>query len=462
MVTGPLDTPGGTDRLAGYRDVLVEAGLPYDPALVAEGDYRRAGGERAARRLLARAPDMDAVFVASDLMAQGVVSVLQQSGRSVPGDIAVGGFDDSPGGHRHHPGPHHHAPALRPHQRRDGPHAPRPDRGRGHGRGDPSDGTGGPGLGVSAPTVVTGTDVGTGAAVNACESSSRPVRVESVGRSDPYSLIMAASTAYSLVATDLDGTLLRGDDTALRPVARRARAGGGGRARHLVVTGRPAPRVRPLLDDLGSTGLAVCGQGAQVYDAGADRLLWSVTLDRELAETALGKIEAEVGQVYAAVDQDGVDGLTLIEPGYLMPHPTLPAVRVGRRDDLWCEPISKVLLRHPDLSDDELAATARSVVGSLATVTMSGPGTVELQPCGITKATGLALAAEHLGLRPAGHDRLRGHAQRHPHVRLGGPRRRDGQRPPRTQGRGRRGDPRRTRTTASPSSSNDCFARRSS
>ncbi|MFI5873977.1 HAD family hydrolase [Streptomyces sp. NPDC051445] len=210
----------------------------------------------------------------------------------------------------------------------------------------------------------------------------------------------AARTAYSLIATDLDGTLLRGDDTfsdrSLDALARVAHSG----ARHLVVTGRPAPRVRPLLDRLHSRGLAVCGQGAQLYDAGADRLLWSVTLDRELAETALGKIEAEVGQLYAAVDQDGVDGLTLIEPGYRMPHPTLPALRVGRRDDLWCEPISKVLLRHPSLSDDELAATARSVVGSLATVTMSGPGTVELQPCGITKATGLALAAEVLGLRP--------------------------------------------------------------
>ncbi|MEU9447208.1 Cof-type HAD-IIB family hydrolase [Streptomyces sp. NPDC048277] len=211
---------------------------------------------------------------------------------------------------------------------------------------------------------------------------------------------MVAPSPYSLIATDLDGTLLRGDDTlSERSLAALTRAGRAG-ARHLVVTGRPAPRVRPLLDDLGCTGLAVCGQGAQVYDAGADRLLWSVTLDRELAETALGKIEAEVGQVYAAVDQDGVDGLTLIEPGYLMPHPTLPALRVGRRDDLWCEPISKVLLRHHTLSDDELATTARSVVGSLATVTMSGPGTVELQPCGVTKATGLALAADHLGLSP--------------------------------------------------------------
>ncbi|MFI0807290.1 HAD family hydrolase [Streptomyces echinatus] len=204
--------------------------------------------------------------------------------------------------------------------------------------------------------------------------------------------------AYALIATDLDGTLLRGDDTvsdrSLAALARVARAG----ARHLVVTGRPAPRVRPLLADLKSTGLAVCGQGAQVYDAGTGRLLWSVRLDRELAETALGKIEAEVGQVYAAVDQDGVDGLTLIEPGYRMPHPTLPAVRVGRRDDLWCEPISKVLLRHATLSDDALAAVARAAVGSLATVTMSGPGTVELQPSGVTKATGLALAADRLGI----------------------------------------------------------------
>ncbi|MET9253225.1 HAD family hydrolase [Streptomyces sp. NPDC003717] len=209
---------------------------------------------------------------------------------------------------------------------------------------------------------------------------------------------MDRTPPYSLVATDLDGTLLRGDDTvserSLAALGRVAEAGG----LHLVVTGRPAPRVRPLLDRLGCTGLAVCGQGAQVYDAGAHRLLWSAVLDRELAETALGKIEAEVGQVYAAVDQDGVHGLTLVEPGYRMPHPTLPAVRVGRRDDLWSAPISKVLLRHPCLPDDELAATARAVVGSLATVTMSGPGTVELQPCGVTKATGLALAAERLGV----------------------------------------------------------------
>ncbi|MCW5252956.1 MULTISPECIES: HAD family hydrolase [unclassified Streptomyces] len=204
--------------------------------------------------------------------------------------------------------------------------------------------------------------------------------------------------AYALVATDLDGTLLRGDDTlSARTRAALGRAERAG-ARHLVVTGRPVPRVRPLLAELGATGLAVCGQGAQVYDAGARRMLWSVALDRETAEAALGKIEAETGPVHAAVDQDGTDGATLVEPGFVMPHPTLPARRVGRREELWRTPVSKVLLRHPGLSDDALAAAARAAVDSLVTVVVSGPGTVELQPRGVTKATGLALAAGRLGV----------------------------------------------------------------
>ncbi|MFZ3559200.1 HAD family hydrolase [Streptomyces sp. BH055] len=203
--------------------------------------------------------------------------------------------------------------------------------------------------------------------------------------------------AYALIATDLDGTLLRGDDTVSDRTRDALAAAVAAGARHIVVTGRPAPRVKPILDELGGSGLAVCAQGAQLYDGVRDRLLWSLTLDRDLAEQAIGKIEAEIGQVYAAVDQDGVEGLTLIEPGYLMPHPTLPAVRVRERAALWERPISKVLLRHPSLSDDELAAVARAAVGPLATVTMSGPGTVELQPRGVTKATGLSLAAERLG-----------------------------------------------------------------
>ncbi|MDQ0963882.1 DNA-binding LacI/PurR family transcriptional regulator [Streptomyces sp. B4I13] len=96
VVTGPLDTPGGVERLAGYREVLAEAGVPYDDRLVVSGDYSRASGEAGAELLLAQAPELDAVFVASDLMAQGVLTALHRAGRRVPQDVAVGGFDDSP------------------------------------------------------------------------------------------------------------------------------------------------------------------------------------------------------------------------------------------------------------------------------------------------------------------------------------------------------------------------------
>lgn len=206
---------------------------------------------------------------------------------------------------------------------------------------------------------------------------------------------------YALVATDLDGTLLRaGDQVSARTRTALELARGAG-ARHIVVTGRPVPGVRGLLAQLGYDGIAVCGQGAQLYDAASGRMLAALTLDRETAATALGKIEAETGAVYAAVDQDGTHGHTLIEPGYRMAHPTLPARPVPHRDALWERPIAKVLVRHPELTDDELAAVARSAVDGLATVTMAGPGTVELQPLGVTKATGLARAAAQLGLGPA-------------------------------------------------------------
>jgi DNA-binding LacI/PurR family transcriptional regulator len=97
MISGPLDTSGGVDRLAGHREALVAAlgEDAWDERLVVHGEYSRAGGRTAMERLLAQAPELDAVFVASDLMAAGALEALRAAGRSVPGDVAVGGFDDS-------------------------------------------------------------------------------------------------------------------------------------------------------------------------------------------------------------------------------------------------------------------------------------------------------------------------------------------------------------------------------
>ncbi|MGP2438725.1 HAD family hydrolase [Streptomyces sp. JW3] len=210
----------------------------------------------------------------------------------------------------------------------------------------------------------------------------------------------AAGFPYRLVATDLDGTLLRTDDTVSARTRDALAAATAAGAAHIVVTGRAVPWTRHILDDLGYDGLAVCGQGAQVYHAGEHRLLTSVTLDRQLAGVALAKIEAETGPLYLAASRDGLDGEVLVGPGYAVGG-ALPATPFTDASDLWSAPLNKIYIQHPTLSDDELAAVARRTAGGFVTVVMAGAGIVELLPLGLSKATGLSLAARRLKLRAA-------------------------------------------------------------
>jgi DNA-binding LacI/PurR family transcriptional regulator len=91
-VAGPRDMSAGIDRLDGFRS---ELGSRYLASRVEHGDFTRQGGQAAAERLLARAPDLDALFAASDLMAVGALDALRRAGRRVPEDVAVVGFDDN-------------------------------------------------------------------------------------------------------------------------------------------------------------------------------------------------------------------------------------------------------------------------------------------------------------------------------------------------------------------------------
>ncbi|AVZ74040.1 hydrolase [Streptomyces lunaelactis] len=204
---------------------------------------------------------------------------------------------------------------------------------------------------------------------------------------------------YKLIATDLDGTLLRDDDTVSERTRDALAAATAAGAAHIIVTGRAVPWTRHILDDLGYDGLAVCGQGAQVYHAGEHRLLTSVTLDRQLAGLALSKIEAEIGPLALAASRDGLDGEVLVGAGYRVQEGPLPVVPFDDPAELWSAPLNKVYIQHPGLDDDALAKVARATVGSLVDVVMAGAGVVEILPLGLSKATGLSLAARRLGLR---------------------------------------------------------------
>ena len=92
-ITGPLDDTAGQDRLQGYRAALDRA---YRRGLVSEGDWSLESGRLGAEVLIERYPDIDGLFVASDLMAAGAMKSLRRAGRRVPEDVAIVGCDDSP------------------------------------------------------------------------------------------------------------------------------------------------------------------------------------------------------------------------------------------------------------------------------------------------------------------------------------------------------------------------------
>lgn len=91
-VAGPGDMTAGVDRLAGWRSAMQAAGLDDDA--VEHADFTQRGGAAAMGRLLDAHPDLDAVFVASDLMASGALAQVAARGLRVPDDLAVFGFDD--------------------------------------------------------------------------------------------------------------------------------------------------------------------------------------------------------------------------------------------------------------------------------------------------------------------------------------------------------------------------------
>ncbi|MGI8529292.1 MAG: HAD family hydrolase [Geodermatophilaceae bacterium] len=210
------------------------------------------------------------------------------------------------------------------------------------------------------------------------------------------------SLTPKLIATDLDGTLLRTDGT----VSERSRTAlSDVRSRGIPVvpvTGR-GPRLLDLVRrDMGRQGLAVLAQGGYVVDLATGEELSVSSLPSAVAAKAVELIEDAVGGLIIAVEEVGdLTGPLRLQNGFDWPFPD-PAVLLHRAEVLRGDAL-KVFVRSPSHDQDSLLALALDVLPpDLVEVTHAGLGFIEICPPGVTKATGLAVAAARHGVTADG------------------------------------------------------------
>jgi hypothetical protein len=205
-----------------------------------------------------------------------------------------------------------------------------------------------------------------------------------------------------LLATDLDGTVLRSDGSVSDRTVAALQAAEDRGVMVVVATGRPPRWMRPIAEALGHTGLAVCSNGAVVYDLHTDQVLEHIPISREVVLAVAAAVRAAVPEVAFAIETR--DTGFARETAYPVP----PDVdvdgdgRVGTLDELVGDDVVKLLVRHSRLDPDGLLVAAREVAGELAELTHSSrSGLLEISAAGVTKAATLARIATDHGIAAA-------------------------------------------------------------
>jgi HAD superfamily hydrolase (TIGR01484 family) len=199
----------------------------------------------------------------------------------------------------------------------------------------------------------------------------------------------------ALVATDLDGTIVREDGTiSERTVAAFARVEAAG-ARFVLVTGRPPRVMRNIAAAFGHRGTALCANGALAYDMRADTITTLHLIPPTVVAAATAALRAAVPGIGIAIEYpdgraaDEIFQAISWDVNEAIPRPGDPA--------LFARPASKLLGRHLGYSCDELLALTLPAIGGLVSVSHSnGKGLIEASALGVSKATVVAeLAAGH-------------------------------------------------------------------
>jgi Cof subfamily protein (haloacid dehalogenase superfamily) len=199
-----------------------------------------------------------------------------------------------------------------------------------------------------------------------------------------------------LVATDLDGTIVRSDGTISTRTRNSLDAAEKAGAMVVIVTGRPPRWLEGIADETGHHGLAICANGALVWDLHDERVVASYPMQAEAAAEIAERLRSEIPELGFAVESVGTGFAH--EPDYKPRWSTDDQTVVAELEALLSQPVAKLLARHEGMTADQLLARARQVIGEdVASLTHSSrDGLLEISAAGITKASTLTrLCTEH-------------------------------------------------------------------
>jgi Cof subfamily protein (haloacid dehalogenase superfamily) len=200
-----------------------------------------------------------------------------------------------------------------------------------------------------------------------------------------------------LVATDLDGTIVRSDGTISDRTRAALAAVEEAGALLVLVTGRPPRWMPPIVDATGHRGLAICANGALVYDLHSERVVRHSLMSAEDVAHVVEALQRDVPGISFAVERPG-SGFAH-EPAYRPRWDSNDPKVVQPLEELVAQGVAKLLARHDELGPDELLATAHRSVGDRGTLThSSSDGLLEISATGVSKASGLAALAEENGI----------------------------------------------------------------
>lgn len=201
-----------------------------------------------------------------------------------------------------------------------------------------------------------------------------------------------------LVATDLDGTLVRSDETvsaeSARVLAELDRRG----VPVVFVTARPLRWMEELWSMVGAHGLAVVSNGAILYDVTRREVREVVGIDRDAGLRLVETIARAVPGAGFAIEC--VDGIRQDER-FVDVHRASDDAPRGRLADLWDAPAVKLLVRDLEADPEELRRAVVAAVGDAPVATWSVDHLVEISAPGITKAATLERVAAELGVEAA-------------------------------------------------------------